>query len=72
MGVSGGQQVRADTALVWAALGSDAGVTVLVDDDPALEDGIGATLRYFDRSTPREAVPSMPGHGEHGGGEPVS
>ena len=54
----------------WAALGSDAGITVLVDDAPKLEDGIGATLRWSDRSTPHESVPSMPGHGGPRGGEP--
>jgi hypothetical protein len=36
-----------------------------------LNDGVGALLRYSDAATPREAVPSMPGHGEARGGEPV-
>ncbi|NUO35325.1 MAG: hypothetical protein HOQ27_09710 [Dermatophilaceae bacterium] len=56
-------QVPADAALVWAAVCSRAGVT-LVDRgqvDPA--DGVGALLRWSDESTPRSRVPSMPGHG---------
>ena len=55
--------VPADAALVWAAVCSRAGVT-LVDRgqaDPA--DGVGALLRWSDVSTPRARVPSMPGHG---------
>lgn len=56
-------EVPADAALVWAAVCSRAGVT-LVDRgqvDPA--DGVGALLRWSDESTPRSRVPSMPGHG---------
>jgi hypothetical protein len=56
-------QVPADAALVWAAVCSRAGVT-LVDAgqvDPA--DGVGALLRWSDESTPRTRMPSMPGHG---------
>lgn len=71
MGSAKAVSVRADSALAWAALASEAGFTVLDGDDPKLMDGIGATLRWSDRSTPHEAVPSMPGHGEPGGGEPV-
>ncbi len=56
-------KVRADNALVWAALNSDAGVTLLDPDDRALSDGIGALLRWSDLSTPHDAIPSMPGHG---------
>lgn len=60
-------KVRADNALVWAALNSDAGVTLLDPDDRALSDGIGALLRWSDLSTPHDAIPSMPGHGTNKG-----
>jgi hypothetical protein len=38
-------------------------VTLLDPDGPALRNGIGAVLRWSDRSTPHDGVPSMPGHG---------
>jgi len=63
MGAADAVQVRADTALVWTVLSTDAGVTLLDPDDRALSDGIGALLRWSDRSTPHDAIPSMPGHG---------
>ena len=56
-------EAPADAALVWAAVCTRAGVT-LVDPhqvDPA--DGVGALLRWSDESTPHARVPSMPGHG---------
>ncbi len=59
------RQVRADTALVWAIVHADSGITLLDPDQRALTDGIGALLRWSDRSTPHDAIPSMPGHG-HG------
>jgi hypothetical protein len=77
IGAEAPRRVRADAALAWAALGSDAGITLLDvdllgDAVPHLEDGIGAVLRWSDRSTPKESLPSMPGHGEARGGEPVA
>jgi hypothetical protein len=63
LGARDPQQVRADTALVWAIVHADAGVTLLDPDGPALRNGIGAVLRWSDRSTPHDGVPSMPGHG---------
>ena len=60
-------KVRADNALVWAAVNSDAGVTLLDPDDRALANGIGALLRWSDLSTPHDAIPSMPGHGSNKG-----
>jgi hypothetical protein len=72
MGVEYPQRVRADMALSWAALATDTGITLLDEEVLRLNDGIGALLRYSDRSTPKESVPSMPGHGEAGGGEPVT
>lgn len=77
IGAEAPQRVRADAALAWAALGSDAAITLLDEDllgdaVPHLEDGIAAVLRWSDRSTPKESLPSMPGHGEPRGGEPVA
>ncbi len=63
LGASSPQRVRADTALVWAIVHADSGVTLLDPDQRALTDGIGALLRWSDRSTPHDAIPSMPGHG---------
>jgi Bacterial archaeo-eukaryotic release factor family 2 len=71
MGAADPDRVRADVAIAWAALASDAGITLLDQDAPRLNDGISAVLRWSDRSTPRESIPSMPGHGEGRGGEPV-
>jgi hypothetical protein len=63
MGATDPVRVRADTALVWAVLSTDAGLTLLDPDERTLSDGIGALLRWSDRSTPHDAIPSMPGHG---------
>ena len=65
LGVTVRHRVRADVALVRAAVGCGAGVTLLTDDDPFVPDGVAAVLRWSDRSTPHDALPSMPGHGEH-------
>jgi hypothetical protein len=64
IGVRQAVETRADTALVWAVVQSDAGMTLLDPDDGDLRDGIGAVLRWSDPSTPHDAVPSMPGHGQ--------
>ena len=58
-------RTRADAALLWALVHSDAGITLLDPEDPDLADGMGALLRWSDRSTPHDGVPSMPGHGAH-------
>ncbi len=61
-----GARVAAGPALVWAAVGTGAGVT-LVDGGrggPELADGCGALLRWVDDATPRDPTPAMPGHGE--------
>jgi hypothetical protein len=63
LGVSDPTKIRADTALIWAVVSADSGVTLLDPDDRDLADGVGALLRWSDRSTPHDAVPSMPGHG---------
>jgi hypothetical protein len=70
MGVTEAHQVRADAALIWALAGTGAGITIFDaagegdDAPPRLRDGIGATLRWDDASTPHDLAPSMPGHGE--------
>ena len=63
---AGGSAVPADVALVWAALSTDAEVTVLDAEDERLGQGVAAILRWFDPATEHEdqAPPSMPGHGE--------
>ena len=63
LGFSDPIKIRADTALVWAIVHADSGVTLLDPDQRDLADGVGALLRWSDRSTPHDAVPSMPGHG---------
>ncbi len=62
LGVANPTKVRADTALVWAVVAADSGVTLLDPDQRDLADGVGALLRWSDRSTPHDAVPSMSGH----------
>jgi hypothetical protein len=78
MGAGTGERARADAAIVWAVAGTGAGITLFARDpedprhdpdadgeaEPRLRDGIGAVLRWFDESTPRDGAPSMPGHGE--------
>lgn len=57
------QRAPADAALVWAAVCSRAGVTLLDPGQVNPADGVGALLRWSDESTPRSRIPSMPGHG---------
>ena len=57
--VDGAAEMDANVALVRAALGQDAGLTFAEDGAVDLVDGIGAVLRWFDESTPSEAVPSQ-------------
>lgn len=54
------RQSRADAALTWALVGSDAEL-LLVGDAVELRDGIGALLRWSDQSNERLGAPSMPG-----------
>ena len=62
MGVEEGTRtLRADIALVRAALGQDAGLTFAEDGAVDLVDGVGALLRWSDGSTPRESVLSQSG-----------
>ena len=55
----GGRRLPAVAALLRAAVGQDAGVTVAGDGAAELVDGIGALLRWSDGSTPSEAVPTQ-------------
>ncbi len=65
IGAQGRAPARADAALVWAAIGTGAGVTVLPEERAdGLTDGVGALLRWVDDSTEHDRAPSMPGHGE--------
>jgi hypothetical protein len=66
-GAQSPQEVRADAAITWALVGSDADLTLVEDDDVELVDGIGAVLRWSDEATEHTGVPSMPGHGEQPG-----
>ncbi len=62
-GASEPVEVPADAALVWAAVCSRAGVTLVDPGQAHPADGVGAVLRWSDESTPRSRFPSMPGHG---------
>ncbi|MBO3087631.1 baeRF2 domain-containing protein [Cellulomonas dongxiuzhuiae] len=53
------REMPAEVAVMRAVVGQDAGVTFVEDGDVDLVDGIGATLRWADESTPSEAVPSQ-------------
>ena len=63
LGAAEPQLVPADDALIWAAVCSRAGVTLLDPAQANPADGVGALLRWSDESTPRSRFPSMPGHG---------
>lgn len=52
------REVRADVALLRAAVAQDAGVTFAPEGSVALVDGIGAVLRWSDASTPHEQAPA--------------
>jgi len=58
------ERVRADLALPWAVVGSSAELLLVEDNPVALDEGVGALLRWSDQATPHERVPAMPGHGE--------
>lgn len=54
-------QVRADIAILRAAMAQDAGITFVVEGSLDLVEGIGALLRWTDPATPHEASPSYAG-----------
>lgn len=66
-GASDPQQTRADAALAWAVVGSDADIVLVEDGECELREGIGALLRWSDAATAHLGVPSMPGHGQRPG-----
>jgi hypothetical protein len=59
-----GASVPADAAVVWAAVRTRAGVTLVDPHQVELRDGVGALLRWSDQATPHGMTPAMPGHGE--------
>jgi hypothetical protein len=67
MGCEQPAQARADAVILWTLMATDAGISLLPDDELSLRDGIGALLRWSDAATPHDTVPSMPGHGERSG-----
>lgn len=52
------REVRADVAVLRAALAQDAGFTFALEGSVDLVDGIGALLRWTDAATPHETAPS--------------
>lgn len=54
-------KIRADVALLRAAVAQDAGVTFAVEGSVSLVDGLGALLRWTDPATPHEGAPSYTG-----------
>jgi hypothetical protein len=59
-----GVDVPADAAIVWGAVRTKAGLTLVDTHQVQLRDGVGALLRWSDRATPHDLTPAMPGHGE--------
>lgn len=55
----GARRMPADVALLRAALGQDAGLTIATDGAVEVLDGVGAVLRWNDGSTPSESVPTQ-------------
>ncbi|MFP3712852.1 hypothetical protein [Puerhibacterium sp. TATVAM-FAB25] len=63
-GVTDGfEELPAAVAMVRAAVGQDAGLTFAPVGSVDLRDGVGATLRWVDDSTPHEVAASMSGDG---------
>ena len=55
----GVEELPAAIALVRAAVGQDAGLTVAPDGAVGMIDGVGATLRWHDGATPQEVAATM-------------
>lgn len=55
------EELPATAALVRAALGQDAGLTLVPRDGTELIDGVGAILRWADSATPAEVAATMSG-----------
>ena len=60
LGVTGGdaQQLRADIAVLRAALAQDAGFTFALEGSVDLVGGLGALLRWTDAATPHDKAPA--------------
>lgn len=60
LGVNGDQarELRADIAVLRAAIAQDAGLTFALEGSIELMDGLGALLRWTDAATPHETAPS--------------
>jgi hypothetical protein len=60
LGVADGdaQQLRADIAVLRAALAQDAGFTFVLEGSLDLVDGLGALLRWTDAATPHDGAPA--------------
>ncbi|SDZ45193.1 hypothetical protein SAMN05444365_1188 [Micromonospora pattaloongensis] len=70
MGVREPQQVRGDAALLRALTGTHASLVLVGPDDVDLDGGVGAVLRYADRSTPGRGdrdVANVTAQGHHQG-----
>lgn len=52
------RRLRADAALLRAAVAQDAGVTFALEGSVGLVDGLGAVLRWTDPATPHESAPA--------------
>src|SRR5690606_25681001 len=55
---SDAREMRADIAVLRAALAQDAGFTFVLEGSLELVDGIGALLRWTDAATPHESAPA--------------
>src|SRR5690606_29270855 len=55
---SDARELRADVAVLRAALAQDAGFTFVLEGSLELVDGIGALLRWTDAATPHETAPA--------------
>jgi hypothetical protein len=55
------RELRADIAVLRAALAQDAGFTFALEGSVGLVDGLGALLRWTDASTPHETAPAYTG-----------
>lgn len=52
------RELRADIAVLRAAVGQDAGFTFALEGSVDLVDGVGALLRWSDQGTPHETAPA--------------
>ena len=60
------RELPAEDAIIFAAISQDAAVTWVLDEELELADGVGASLRWNDASTPHDLSPSMSGDAHRG------